>query len=147
MKITAAITRHKNKIKMGHLAGNRFGHPRAATTNGHASASNSTSPRARAQLKSSPSSKKPAAPTSSAPSGFGMRKDNHLLGLALLSGDHESFIERCLGDPDPTVDRGEVLIARQLFKNNNIEEALKHWPGHLDNERRAMVALSKNKKA
>ncbi len=135
------VTRHRNKIKMGHLAGNRF----------VIKVRNPEWSRIAADL---PAAQRKAqavwdaldlhgVPNFFGPQRFGMRKDNHLLGLALIRNDFQSFADRFLGDPDPTVDHGDVLTARQLYKNGKLDDALKLWPGHLHNERRALSALIK----
>jgi tRNA pseudouridine13 synthase len=139
------VTRHRNKIKMGHLAGNRFtiklrnaewdkpgGNLTLATALERASAT-------WAVLEKS------GVPNFFGPQRFGMRKDNHLLGMALLRSDFQGFADRFLGDPDPEIDHGDVLTARQLYKNGKLDEAIKLWPGHLNNERRALAAIIKGK--
>jgi tRNA pseudouridine13 synthase len=142
LKITA-ITRHKNKIKMGHLAGNRFViKVRNEEWTRIGSSIEEPATRARNVIAVL---EKTGVPNFFGPQRFGMRKDNHLLGLALLTQNHQDFVNRFLGDPDPTIDHGAVLQARQVFKNGNLEEAIKLWPGHLANERRALIALLKGK--
>ena len=139
-----AVTRHKNKIKMGHLAGNRF-IIRVRNEEWTRIGASLDEPRKRAQDILAALAKS-GVPNFFGPQRFGMRKDNHLLGLALLTENHQEFVNRFLGDPDPTVDHGQVLQARQMFKNGNLEEAIKNWPGHLANERRALIALAKGNK-
>ena len=137
------ITRHKNKIKRGHLAGNRF---QIRVRNdewgrvgvGMAEASR----RAEAILAVL---KKTGAPNFFGPQRFGMRRDNHMLGLALLLHDDKAFVERFLGDPDESVDHGQVLHARQQFAKGDLEGAINSWPGHLRDERRALSALINGK--
>ena len=138
-----AITRHKNKIKMGHLSGNRFV-IRVRNDEWTRVGASMDEPKARAQAVVAVLEKS-GVPNFFGPQRFGMRKDNHLLGLALLTQNHQDFVNRFLGDPDPTIDHGPVLQARQLYKNGNLEEAIKLWPGHLANERRALIALLKGK--
>ena len=139
------ITRHRNKIKMGHLAGNRFliklRNPEWDRVGGDQtlSAARDRAAAIWAVLDRS------GVPNFFGPQRFGMRRDNHLLGLALLRSDFQAFADRFLGDPDPQVDHGDVLTARQLYKNGNLEEALKHWPGHLNNERKALAAIVRGK--
>lgn len=68
-----------------------------------------------------------------------------MLGLALLTGDHKSFADRFLGDPDESVDHGQVLRARQCYVKGNFEGAMEAWPGHMRDERRALHAMAKGK--
>lgn len=139
------VTRHHNKIKMGHLAGNRFV---IKVRNGDWDKPGGNelldTARQRAETVWAFLSKT-GVPNFFGPQRFGMRKDNHLLGMALLKGNFQEFADRFLGDPDPAVDHGDVLTARQLYKNGKLEEALKYWPGHLAQERRALAAIVKGK--
>jgi tRNA pseudouridine13 synthase len=137
------ISRHKNKIKRGHLAGNVFKikirNPEWARTG-----VTMEEPLGRAQaildvLMQS------GVPNFFGLQRFGMRRDNHLLGLALLKHDAQGFVDRFLGDPDESVDHGYVLRARQVFAKGRFDEALELWPGHLRDERRALSALIQGK--
>ena len=137
------VTRHRNKIKMGHLAGNRFvikvRNPEWSRIAADLPAAARKAEAVWAALD------KNGVPNFFGPQRFGMRKDNHLLGLALIRNDYQGFANRFLGDPDNTVDHGDVLTARQLYKNGKLEDALKLWPGHLHNERRALSAIVQGK--
>ncbi len=137
------ITRHRNKIKRGHLAGNRFlikvrNEEWGRVGVGMAEATL----RAQAILDVL---KKTGVPNFFGPQRFGMRRDNHMLGLALLTHNDQDFASRFLGEPDDSVDHGMVLTARQLFAKGNLEGAMNSWPGHLRDERRALSALIKGK--
>ena len=135
------ITRHRNKIKIGHLAGNRFiikirhddwvAHGGSVTDSLH---------RAEEILRRLINS---GVPNFFGPQRFGMRGDNHLLGLVLLRGDAKEFMDRWLGDPDPERDHGSVLQARRHYMKKHFDLALAHWPGHLREERRALSILVK----
>jgi tRNA pseudouridine13 synthase len=142
MKVVG-ITRHNNKIKRGHLAGNRFiikiRNPEWARAG---FSLDEPAKRAQAILESL---KKTGVPNFFGPQRFGMRKDNHMLGLALITGDAKAFTDRFLGDPDESVDHGGVLAARQSFKKRNYENALHQWPGHLRDERAALSAMVRAK--
>jgi tRNA pseudouridine13 synthase len=135
------VTRHRNKLKIGHLAGNRFrvrirhddwakagGSPEQALANARAVV---------AILQ------RTGVPNFFGPQRFGMRKDNHLLGLALLRGQSEAFLDRWLGDPDPEVDHGQVLLARRHYAGGRMDLAAAHWPGHLEQERRVLQMLAR----
>lgn len=139
------FSRHKNKIKRGHLAGNRFTirirNPEWTRVGGETML-NSARERAEAIVGVL---QKSGAPNFFGPQRFGMRRDNHLLGLALLAGNAKEFVDRFLGDPDPSVDHGPVLRARQHFAKGELDKAMDLWPGHLRDERRALAALIKGK--
>jgi tRNA pseudouridine13 synthase len=141
-----AISRHRNKIKRGHLAGNKFTiiirNPEWSRIGGEAALAEAER-RARAILEVIGQS---GAPNFFGPQRFGMRRDNHMLGLDLLTENAQDFVDRFLGDPDESVDHGAVLAARQSYKNGNMETALHQWPGHLRDERRALATLVKSKK-
>ncbi|MEI8196913.1 MAG: tRNA pseudouridine(13) synthase TruD [Phycisphaerae bacterium] len=139
------VTRHNNKIKMGHLAGNRFS---IKLRNGEWEKAGGNLTLATARERAAAIwavLDKAGVPNFFGPQRFGMRRDNHLLGLALIKSDFQQFADRFLGDPDPEVDHGDVLTARQLYKNKRLDEAIKLWPGHLNNERRALAAIIKGK--
>src|ERR1043165_405327 len=79
------ITRHRNKIKRGHLAGNKFiikiRNPEWSRVGVNL---DEPAEKAQAVLEAM---EKTGAPNFFGPQRFGMRGDNHLLGLALLRGD------------------------------------------------------------
>ncbi len=137
------ISRHRNKIKRGHLAGNRFTivvrNPEWTRIG-----VSMDDPRQKAEAILE-RLEKTGVPNFFGPQRFGMRHDNHLLGLALLTNNPQAFIDRFLGDPDPSVDHGPVLLARQHYVKKEYERALELWPGHLRDERRALHALVKSK--
>ena len=141
MKILG-VKRHTNKLKIGHLAGNRFtikirraewGQPGGSVAEANT--------RAAAILERLAAT---GVPNFFGMQRFGMRRDNHLLGLYLLRLRSKEFLTRWLGEPDDRVDHGSVLEARRHFANNNLELANAHWPGHLRDERRALSILSRN---
>jgi tRNA pseudouridine13 synthase len=137
------ISRHRNKIKRGHLAGNKF-IIKVRNPEWSRVGVNLDDP-AKKAVAILEELEKTGAPNFFGPQRFGMRKDNHLLGLALIRGDAKDFIDRFLGDPDPSVDHGGVLHARGSYKNGNIQVALSQWPGHLRDERAALTALVRSK--
>ncbi len=137
------ITRHRNKLKIGHLAGNRFVIKVRHQDWGRAGAT-LDEPRRKAEAILAVLNKT-GTPNFFGPQRFGMRKDNHMLGLSLLRGNAQDFANRFLGDPDPAVDHGQVLLARQHYAKGAMELALHSWPGHLAEERRALNAMVRGK--
>ena len=133
------VTRHRNKLKIGHLAGSRFV-IKVRNADWARAGATLDEPRRRAEAILQVLAAK-GAPNFFGPQRFGMRRDNHLLGLALLRGDAQQFANRFLGDPDPSVDHGQVLLARQHYAKGSLDLALQSWPGHLAEERRALAAL------
>ncbi|HVT79680.1 MAG TPA: tRNA pseudouridine(13) synthase TruD [Phycisphaerae bacterium] len=135
------ISRHNNKIKRGHLAGNKFVVKVRNEEWGRVGVGMSeASRRAQAILDVL---MKDGVPNFFGPQRFGMRRDNHMLGLALLKGDHQAFIDRFLGDPDESVDHGMVLQARHKYAKKDYAGAIELWPGHMRDERRALAAMQK----
>jgi len=137
------VTRHRNKIKRGHLSGNRFiikiRNPEWARVG---VSLDEPAAKAKAVIEAL---EKTGAPNFFGPQRFGMRKDNHFLGLALLRGDAKEFIDRFLGKPDETLDHGGVMAARQSYEKRDFAMALSQWPGHLRDERAALAAMVKSK--
>jgi tRNA pseudouridine13 synthase len=135
------ISRHRNKLKIGHLAGNRFiikiRHDDWTARGGSVTDSLRRAEEILRRVVKS------GVPNFFGPQRFGMRGDNHVLGLALLRGQAKEFFDRWLGDPDPRYDHGSVLQARQHYAKGRLDLALANWPGHLRDERRALSMLAK----
>ena len=138
------VTRHQNKLKIGHLAGNHFTikirNDQWAIAGGSVADAGQKATAVLQRLATT------GVPNFFGPQRFGMRGDNHQLGLSLLRGRSEEFLNRWLGDPDPQVDHGGVLEARRHFANGNLDLAVTHWPGHLREERRALGLLARHPK-
>lgn len=123
-------SRHRNKLKLGHLAGNRF----------------------ILRIRDVPREKLPAAeavlaeltrrgvPNYFGEQRFGRRDNTHLLGWALLHGDALAFIRAYLGHPLPD-ERADLQAARALVEAGSYAEALGKWPTGLRDERRVLEAL------
>lgn len=135
-------TRHRNKLKLGHLKGNRFTvRIRHEDWDKSPSMIQAAYDRAAAILRALSAS---GVPNFFGQQRFGMRLDNHRLGMALLKGDAKRFMELWLGSADESVDRGGVLQARRHYDAGNITAAYSAWPGHLRAERGALAILQKN---
>ena len=125
-----SVSRHTNKLKMGHLRGNRFA----------------------IRVRDVPEDSVPAAqaifdqlgrcgvPNYFGEQRFGLRGDTGLLGRALVRGDVASFVRRLVGMPHP-VESPPVQRARQLFEEGNLHASLEAWPRGMANERRAVQSL------
>ncbi|MBN1936589.1 MAG: tRNA pseudouridine(13) synthase TruD [Anaerolineae bacterium] len=126
------VNRHTNKLKVGHLWGNRF----------------------KIRIRDVPPGALPAAqaivdvlarrgvPNFFGEQRFGVRGDTHLLGQSLVRGDEEAFVRRYLGMPRPE-ETPQTRQARQLFEEGEIAAALEAWPLNLVDERRALQTLVK----
>ncbi len=111
-----SVTRHTNKLKLGHLAGNRFILRIRDTVD---------SPLHRAkpifdQLVSR------GVPNYFGPQRFGVRGDNAIIGKAVLCEDFDKAIALMLGRPT-SKDRGEAKKARESFDAGDIELAATFW--------------------
>jgi tRNA pseudouridine13 synthase len=135
-------TRHRNKLKLGHLAGNRFTvRIRHEDWDKSPATLQTAFDRAHAILNALTVS---GVPNFFGQQRFGMRLDNHRLGMALLKNDAKKFMELWLGSADESVDRGGVLQARRHYDAGNIAAAYSAWPGHLRAERAALAILQKS---
>ncbi len=124
------ITRHRNKLKLGHLRGNRFDirvrgapHARAAQI---ADALDQLARR--------------GVPNYFGEQRFGGRGDGGRIGAAIVRGDLDEALDLILGRPGPH-DRGQVLRARQLYEQGQYEQAARAWPPMFRDQRRALKAL------
>ncbi len=127
------ISRHRNKLKMGHLAGNRF-------TLRVRDTSQETLPIAEGVLAEL---QRRGVPNYFGEQRFGMRGNTHRLGWALLRGDAEAFVYEYLGHPQAE-DRPDVQAARAACDAGDYPAALAQWPSSLPEERRVLAALVRN---
>ncbi|OHB62903.1 MAG: tRNA pseudouridine(13) synthase TruD [Planctomycetes bacterium RBG_13_62_9] len=130
-------SRHTNKLKPGHLRGNRFAIrlrklvlplPQATEM---------------AQEVLSILSRR-GVPNYFGPQRFGNHQDNHLLGKAVARNDAVAFTDQFLGHPREIVDSPPVFEARRLYQEGRYEEAAKAWPGQFFDHRRALRVLAKS---
>lgn len=122
--------RHTNKLKQGHLAGNRFvirirDVPPDAVE------------QARPILETL---RRRGVPNYFGEQRFGRRRDTHLLGRAVLRGNAEAFLQEFLGRPQPD-ELPAVQEARRLYDAGQLQAALRAWPPQFHEERRALEVL------
>ncbi len=127
-----SVTQHTNKIKLGHLAGNRFEIKIRDTVNSAAAL-------AVAILDVLQSR---GVPNYFGPQRFGARGDNAVIGQAVLRGDYGEAIAQLLGRPR-SVDRGDVRKARELFDAGDLAVAADAWPRGMETQSRVCRALIK----
>lgn len=130
------VRRHVNKLKIGHLAGNRF----------IIKIRNMTVP-----LETAAQRAKEildiltvrGVPNYFGPQRFGYRLDSHLLGHAAIKGDVERFYDLLLGTPqldtDPT-----LIKARQLYCQGDYKAAYDTWPGIFRDHKNALKDIMKD---
>lgn len=122
--------RHRNKLKIGHLRGNRF-------TIRIRGVDDSTLPLCRAILDVL---ERRGVPNGYGPQRFGQRGDSGLLGRAIVRQDVDRFVERFLGGPHSN-ESEKVQVARARFDAGDWPKALELFPGAMADERRALEAL------
>ncbi len=131
IKIIAA-KQHRNKLKLGHLAGNKFiirvrGVEQTALA------------QARAILERL---SQQGVPNYFGEQRFGLRQNSHLLGRALVKGQLDEFFDQFLGHPH-RAENSRAQQARAAFDAGNWSEALNLWPSMLRQERTALAKLVK----
>jgi tRNA pseudouridine13 synthase len=125
--------RHGNKLRLGHLAGNRFAVKIRGVT--PTDVVKLTEPLAALHTR--------GLPNYFGEQRFGRRGDNDVLGAALVRGDDEEVLAVLLGRPDPEVDEGQDHQARSLFDRGDLEGSMKAWPRRAGMERRILHRLIK----
>ena len=128
-------SRHTNKLRPGHLAGNRF------TIRIRQAGEAQLAP-AREVLEVL---SRRGVPNYFGPQRFGARGDTATLGEALVRNDPAKFIAIYLGRAMPD-DPPDCKAARDAFDVGAFDRARKCWPRHYANERRALAAYRKSKK-
>lgn len=126
--------KHRSKIRMGHLTGNRF-----------AIKVRDVDPMKVVKLK--PALEKLTAkgvPNFFGEQRFGRRGNNDILGAAFVRGDDKEVLRLLLGDPRPGEDQPDVFEARTYYMAGDYEKAINAWPrwGHM--ERRVLSRLSRS---
>jgi len=127
-------TRHTNKLKPGHLRGNRFVVRLRKLALPMPQATEVT------QTVLSILGRR-GVPNYFGPQRFGNHQDNHLLGKAVVQNDAAAFANLFLGRPRQEIDSPAVFEARRLYDEDRYEEAAKAWPGSFFDQRRALRAL------
>lgn len=127
--------RHRNKIRLGHLAGNRFS-IRIRDVNPL---------KAPLALRTLRHLAQTGVPNYFGAQRFGYRRNNHLIGAALLSGDWKALVANLLGIGDghyPEYQRRR----RELFDAGNYQQAADQWTAADRSERIVCNRLAAGKK-
>ncbi len=127
-------SRHTNKLKPGHLAGNRFVIRLRRMTLPLPEAARIAEEVLAVLVRK-------GVPNYFGPQRFGDRQSNHLLGKALIDDDVEGFVHMFLGRPREGADSPSTLQARTLFEQGSYQEAVGVWPRRFHEHRRALKAL------
>jgi tRNA pseudouridine13 synthase len=126
--------RHGNKLRLGHLKGNRF-----------AIKIRDVEPTDVLKLRPAIDElTRRGMPNYFGEQRFGRRGDNDLLGAALVRGDAAGLLAQLLGRPDRENDPPRVADARAAYDAGELERALDLWPGGM--ERAVLARLVKTGK-
>ena len=130
------VRRHGNKLKVGHLAGNRFT-LRVRKLNIPAA---EALPRAQAAMETLV---RVGVPNYFGPQRFGYRQDSHLLGEAVVKRDAKRFFDTLLGRPD--LDTEAVFIkARTLYEQGDFQGAYDTWLPNFRDHRYALKDIMRD---
>lgn len=129
-------TRHRNKLKLGHLKGNRF-----------VIRIREVEPSSVVRLQSPIRLlQQRGLPNFFGEQRFGIRHDNDRLGAALIRGDNSRVLHLLLGSPRAEVDPPEIVQARTHFDRGEFDESLRHWPRRCGMERRLVARFAKTRR-
>ncbi len=129
------LERHTNKIKLGHLAANRFT-IRLRQVRPPAAEAVRIIESIMTQLAAR------GVPNYFGEQRFGARSDTQLLGEAVSKGRIDDFIDIFVGRPDPR-DAPNIARARSLYERGDYEKAHDAWPYTYADQRRVLKALVK----
>jgi tRNA pseudouridine13 synthase len=127
------ITRHTNKLKVGHLKGNRFA-IRLRNLSRPVQEAASIAERIMGILSTK------GVPNYFGPQRFGYRGDSHLLGGVVIKKNTKNFYDILLGRPELFPD-DEFTEARQLYQQGLFEEAFYKWHSAFGDHRKALKTL------
>jgi len=133
-------TRHTNKLKIGHLRGNRFiiRIRQFELSQGQALARSKEITNYLVQH---------GVPNYFGRQRFGHRNDGHLLGAAIIERRPDKFVDMFLGMPSPA-EPPVAIEARRRYEQNQYSQALDTWPRQYHDQRQALKSLIKtNEKA
>ncbi|MBN2524934.1 MAG: tRNA pseudouridine(13) synthase TruD [Deltaproteobacteria bacterium] len=120
------VDRHRNKLKMGHLAGNRFS----------IRLRNAASVDIEQVQKLLDWLQKNGVPNYFGEQRFGIKGDTWEVGRALVKSDYKEALSIILGRPAPELEGDALVRARQLFDAGDPMAAADAWPsGFGDNAR------------
>jgi tRNA pseudouridine13 synthase len=125
-----AVTRHRNKLRLGHLQGNRF-----------VIRVRQTEPDRLADLQDALAElTHTGVPNYFGGQRFGYRGDTWAIGQAVLRREAEDAVDLLLGRPAPA-DYGTIRLAREHYEHGRYAAAARSWPSVFHVERRALKVL------
>lgn len=124
------VSRHTNKLRLGHLAGNRF-----------EIKVRQSAPQRLAELQDGLRTlARRGVPNYFGPQRFGQRGDTWQVGRAVVRNQLDEALDLVLGRPSER-DEGEIRRARELYEAGDFAEAARRWPGLFRDERHALKTL------
>ena len=129
------VTRHGNKLKVGHLKGNRFS-VRIRNLNCPLDEAEKNAQQIMDILCHR------GVPNYFGSQRFGYRYDSHLLGEAIIKNDIKGFFDILLGRPELDPEE-EFVEARRLYEQGEFEAAFYAWHPALRDHRKALRVLMK----
>jgi len=127
-----SAARHRNKLKLGHLAGNRFRiRVRGVVPDALA--------RAEAILAVLVAR---GVPNRFGEQRYGAQGNSHLIGRAMLAGDWRGAVELLVGD-SAKVAGDAWRSAIEAYRQGRLEESLRLFPGHCRTEREVLQRLAR----
>lgn len=129
-----SVTRHGNKLRLGHLAGNRFSIRLRDT---HINALD----RAEAILQCLQAT---GVPNRFGEQRYGSLNNSHHLGRHLLKKSYDQFCTELIGDPQQITD-SKWQQAAQAFRDGDLDLALGILPDRMRNEQRLIQTLQRGK--
>jgi tRNA pseudouridine13 synthase len=128
-----ALAQHNNKLRLGHLTGNRF-----------AIKVRQTEPERLAELQEAlVTLGQEGTPNYFGRQRFGGRGDAWQIGRAVVRGELEDALDLVLGRASAR-DHGSIRKARQLYDHGKYAQAMRAWPRMFPDERRALKALQRD---
>jgi tRNA pseudouridine13 synthase len=126
-----SAARHSNKLKLGHLKGNRF----QITVRGVAENSGNAIQSILEILQ------KRGMPNYFGRQRYGAQGNSHLIGAAMLKRDWQAAVDALVGKPDLVRDE-QWSAAIAAYLDGNLNEALRLFPRHCRTEREVLQRLT-----
>ncbi len=129
-----AVNRHDNKLRLGHLSGNRF---RLRIRRPDPQAKQKADLVLR-QLE------KQGVPNRFGEQRYGLFGNSHRLGQLLLIGNYPEFCQEFIGDPQQ-IKNPKWRLAAQLFRGGNPSSAAQQLPPRMNDEKRLLEMLAQGR--
>jgi len=129
-----SVSRHRNKLRLGHLAGNRFN----IRVHGVGPDAADQARQVLAVLA------RRGVPNLFGPQRYGVLGNNPRIGAALLRGDHDQALYWLLGEPQQ-IDNPRWREGVELYHAGDLEGACRVLPSGCRNERNVLRALAQGK--